>query len=478
MRASVVMTKDRLMDYLIIAVVFGSAMALQLLLAQRLALSPYLILALIAVLMLVVIAISDLRLIMLLLVLVSGVITTSIYTISFWVFKPGFLLLVLLVAAWIFLSIWRGTPLIKTHLELPLIAFVIANIVALALSYIYWDPQVDLSHRSLIVQLAEVALMILPAFVALCAANIIKTQAWLKTVYFSMLGLTIVFLISGLVTLDKTQFWWTTGTKTWAYSGFIQAGPLLLLIFIPVSFSQVLFGSKGYQRLGYLLVLILGLTWAVLTPKVSFWSALITSMLIVSWFRSKKFFIFVVLTMILLSIGFYGYIEKFLAMATEFADFDRIAVWQDSLKIVAKQPIFGIGPGNYWSYMLRYGTKRYSGMPYGSAHNQYLGILVQTGIAGLSAFLLLLGGFIKTGLELIKQCKDLFIRPIAIGWLGSFIGLMVGCMFSDMLMPFVHNEGSSLINYTIYYWIFAGLMIGFYAQLKAKTETANGIADG
>lgn len=480
MKTSVVMTKDRIKDYLIIAAAFGSAMALQLLLAQRLAISPYLCLALMAILILAVIAISDLKIIMLLLVLVSGIITSSVYAISFWVFKPGFMLMTVLVVAWIFLSIWRGTPLIKTSIEVPLVAFLATNVIALMLSYVFWDPQVDLSHRRLIVQLAEVALMTLPALVALCIANIVKTQAWLKTVYYSMLGLTVIFLVSGLATLNKSLFWWSTGTKTWAFSGLIPAGPLLLLIFIPISYSQVLFGSKGYQRLGYLLVLVLGLAWAVLTPKVSFWAALMTGILIVSWFRSKTYFVFVAITTILLGIGFYGYIEKFLEMAKQFADFDRIIVWQDSLKIVFRQPIFGIGPGNYWSYMMRYGTKRYAGIPYGSAHNQYLGILAQTGIAGLSAFLLLLGGILKTGLELTKLRDEPFIRTVAIGWIGSFVGIMVGCIFGDMLMPFVHNDGSLLINYTIYYWIFAGLMIGFYAQYKAKTKTktASVILDG
>ncbi|MEW6482532.1 MAG: O-antigen ligase family protein [bacterium] len=106
----------------------------------------------------------------------------------------------------------------------------------------------------------------------------------------------------------------------------------------------------------------------------------------------------------------------------------RIHIWKDTLNIIKKYPIFGIGLDGLGNVYLKYrsmGVFRLEGdAKADSAHNEFLDIAVTRGISGLIIYLWLIGSFIffciKKGFKIPKE-EGLIIFGIACGCLSYFI---------------------------------------------------------
>ncbi len=83
----------------------------------------------------------------------------------------------------------------------------------------------------------------------------------------------------------------------------------------------------------------------------------------------------------------------------------RLAIWQSAAKIIKDNPIFGIGPGMFQEYYLKY-QSRFS-VPYlewavPQPHNLFLAFWLQTGILGLLGFFWLIFVFFRKIYQLLK----------------------------------------------------------------------------
>lgn len=118
-----------------------------------------------------------------------------------------------------------------------------------------------------------------------------------------------------------------------------------------------------------------------------------------------------------------------------------VVEWPRAIRALNKNPILGTG---YSSITL-------------ATDNDYLRALGETGVLGLTAFGLI---FIQIGTYLLpfkfrQGYKSLFIA----GFIGSTIGIFITAVFIDIF------ESS---KFAIYYWLFAGIVIGVLVKRKAK----------
>src|SRR5437660_10582127 len=70
---------------------------------------------------------------------------------------------------------------------------------------------------------------------------------------------------------------------------------------------------------------------------------------------------------------------------TQVYGIDRINIWQDAIAIWQRSPYMGVGAGNYQFFDLTYGTDIV-----GVAHNEFLSVLAEMGLQGLSCLLLII----------------------------------------------------------------------------------------
>jgi O-antigen ligase len=120
---------------------------------------------------------------------------------------------------------------------------------------------------------------------------------------------------------------------------------------------------------------------------------------------------------VLLAVGFVLIIpapllERFGGLIEEDPTENRYPIWQDTARLFAAYPLFGVGYGNYYTAFFRYQT---SGLGYAwtNAHNDHLQLLSELGIIGFALVAVMIGGaFIRA----VKEDDD---RYVALGCAGA-----------------------------------------------------------
>ncbi|HOE63192.1 MAG TPA: tetratricopeptide repeat protein [Candidatus Sumerlaeota bacterium] len=145
----------------------------------------------------------------------------------------------------------------------------------------------------------------------------------------------------------------------------------------------------------------------------------------------------------------------------------RILAWKASLRLAARQPLIGVGPGHYRFYHPLYVDAEFWKLndAFGrlrllQAHNDYINILCETGAAGLLAYLaicfLLARGFVRM-MKNDGMSDETKFRIAAIA----------ACLFSTSVQSFVdfnlYNPVSGFL-----FWLTAGLLAG--AHLREDGE--------
>ncbi|MCD5398043.1 tetratricopeptide repeat protein [candidate division NPL-UPA2 bacterium] len=135
----------------------------------------------------------------------------------------------------------------------------------------------------------------------------------------------------------------------------------------------------------------------------------------------------------------------------------RFHIWGGVIRMVGERPLLGWGWGNFmtaydlhaapgpWQDIVRH------------AHSEPLEILAETGIPGLSAFILILVLFFQRGLRLLKSNSDPKLKMFVAGLMAGVAGIMS------------HNLVSVNLRFTssfIPMWIALGAVIGIEAKEK------------
>jgi O-antigen ligase len=140
----------------------------------------------------------------------------------------------------------------------------------------------------------------------------------------------------------------------------------------------------------------------------------------------------------------------------------RVQLAVDTVQIWSRHPVFGVGPGNNWPYMNRYSV-------IDTPHNQYLNVLLETGLAGLIAFLALLLGCLRVGWRLYRSARSPLVEMFALGWLGYFSAMAAGGLTGDFMLHSIRNGGLELLTGFYLQWVMLGLLVAL-ERLEASAE--------
>ncbi len=144
----------------------------------------------------------------------------------------------------------------------------------------------------------------------------------------------------------------------------------------------------------------------------------------------------------------------------------RDVIWLNSLDMIKRNPVFGIGINNYFSEYMRYVTSKswhYEIIP-PSAHNQILDYWVEMGILGLVVVFLLYYFPVKYGRRALKKARTNIDRSVLYGLLGGIAAFFFRSLW----------EGGAIllrgIPYpAIFYWL--ALMIFLKYSLTEVKES-------
>lgn len=127
----------------------------------------------------------------------------------------------------------------------------------------------------------------------------------------------------------------------------------------------------------------------------------------------------------------------------------RLNLWKTAVRVAEHHPILGVGEDNWDLVFERYRVEGYYDTTV-HPHNDYLTVLVSSGIPGLLAFVAMWGISMRRGLTTALRAQSRVVRATALGGTFSLMGLMTGAMFQNYYGTFINCLG---------WWFVVGLLL-------------------
>jgi len=300
-------------------------------------------------------------------------------------------------------------------------------------------------------------------------------------------GIVLLILLAGVsqALLGIYQFFGRVGPEGFllfdrflrAYGTFEQPNPYggYLGLVLPLAYSLSL-GTQGYEArhtgsapyflsfTPYLLVplaatgLVLMLVAMLMTWSRGAWLGFVAAFVVMNVVRSRRAAALFALALILLSfvivmgglqllpealtqrfldfLPFLGGVDLHAIEVTpaNFAVVERLAHWQAGWDMFSEHPWLGVGIGNYEPVYPAYALPRWD-EPLGHAHNYYLNIAAETGLVGLSAYLILWAAVFWQAWRAVRRTSG-YWQGVAVGILGILTHLAVHNFFDNL---YVHG---------------------------------------
>jgi O-antigen ligase len=206
----------------------------------------------------------------------------------------------------------------------------------------------------------------------------------------------------------------------------LRALAQLLALGSMLAYARFLYATSWRNRLMYFLALACCLGGVYLTLENSWWLEIGLALLVMTVAYSRRFFVYCCLAMLPLLPLVKSELSKL--QQVKSADSFRLIIWQDALRVWSKQPLLGVGPGNFWVY-----DQRFTQLPYylrdfnktglGVAHNGFLQILGELGPMGLCFYLSFIVGIIFVSLRMFRRStvKKLTTGRNPFKWLDLYL---------------------------------------------------------
>jgi O-antigen ligase len=127
----------------------------------------------------------------------------------------------------------------------------------------------------------------------------------------------------------------------------------------------------------------------------------------------------------------------------------RLNLWKTAVRVAEAHPVLGVGEDNWDLVFKRYRVEGYYDTTV-HPHNDYLTVLVSSGVPGLLSFLSMWGISLARGFRSGLGARSQLARATALAATFSLMGLMIGAMFQNYYGTFINCLG---------WWFVVGLLL-------------------
>jgi hypothetical protein len=370
---------------------------------------------------------------------------------------PALVLTALLAAAWLVQQVVLGRriELVKSPVMTPALGFILVAVISLPWGKAMADPLLADWPGVELIQLAQLAVLVLSPVALILTANLITTKRHLKVLVWAYLGFTTIGILAEFLRLPFGLN--LRGlTSTWA---------------VGLLYGQLLFNKKLPKWLRLVLVLVIGV-WLYLRFFLgiawkSGWLPVVISIGVITFLRSKKLFLLLlVLLLIFVYVSLDWWVEVWAEEdATSGNRFDK---WEFLFQHHSTRGhwLLGTGPFGYALYFMTYFPSNAA-----STHSNYIDLFLQMGVIGCAAFAWLLGAIAQVGYKLrATSIKDQFIAGFVSSALGGLVAVLAAMFLGDWFTPFVLNQGLHGFSWTVNSWIFLGALVAVPFILNNRRE--------
>jgi hypothetical protein len=356
--------------------------------------------------------------------------------------------------------------LVPSSTNLPLFALAISATVSFIAGGLPWN--LFAATAPLTAQLGGLAVFIFSAGVFFLVANQVSDQRWLEILTMLFLAIASLYMVgrfgvpflSSLSTLMNGLG--SDGSMFWVWLTALASGQLF--------FNKKL--SRPIQLwLAALIVATLYVGWFLARSWTSGYLPPMVAIGTILWLRSWRLgLVAAVAAILFVLIG-----NSNLLAALEGLKSYSIVTRDEARDILLQQvfplsPILGLGPANYYWYtplipILGWYVSF-------NSHNNYVDIIMQTGLVGLACFFWVVGGVGMLGWRLRKHFANDFAQGYLNACLGGLAGTLVSCWLADWLLPFVYNIGLRGFRASVLAWIFMGGLVSL-EQIARREDRAH-----
>lgn len=249
-------------------------------------------------------------------------------------------------------------------------------------------------------------------------------------------------------------------------------GALFWVWFVAVALGQAIFNQTLSRKIRLILIALVVFSIAhrtvTLTSQVSGWLPMIaTAGIFLFLARPVKAVGLAVVGGIVCLLNF-NLILSTLLETEAYSLESRLAALWTLLEVVKVNPILGVGPANYYYY-----TKLYTISGWYvefNSHNNYLDLLLQTGILGVLSFLWFSLETACTGWKLRFHRLTGFENGYVHACLAGLVGTLVAGLLGDWFLPFVYNIGLEGLRSSLLAWFFLGGMVALARIIREAPD--------
>ena len=265
-------------------------------------------------------------------------------------------------------------------------------------------------------------------------------------------------------------------------STFANKNLLSSILFLTIPFICCgFFINKAWKIISIISILLIIALLLIIQTRTVLIAVLISAIIFTLIFLKNKTKAFsikktIILSLIFFSLGLGGFSyfkqEKYLSRLTNTSTaYTRTLLWENSLAMAKENILLGVGPGNWQVNFPKYGMNKFeeplikSGIiTYQRPHNDFLWVLCETGILGISIYILIFISSLFYLWKLIHHNDDPKIKTRFAILFSGIIGYMI-IAFADFPLERIEHQ-------IILFLIFSLVTANYYAAFGlSKKET-------
>ncbi len=338
--------------------------------------------------------------------------------------------------------------------------FIVAVVISYIWSTIYVSPAVRAyQNAKFFPRFATGIVIIVSPIVTLLFANYVRSIRVMQGMVWYYLGFGTVMLMGRFAGVEMPPFLDFTGQG----SAWIAIFCTALLLFnnrLQRKYQLFLLALLGLDIYAFM---FLGIGW------LSGWVPMGLGICVVALTRTRWAFVGIVLVGITYVLVSGSSLSADLEQENAESGLTRIMAANLALDIANDHFLFGTGPTGYFFYLET--TNIYMFLV---SHNNYIDIYAQTGIVGLTAWLVM---WLSIGWTLWRSLRiappEGVERALAAGFLACFVVSMFSMALGDWVTPFTYTQTIFGFAFTSQHWIWAGLGLSLYQHFKSKQQLAH-----
>lgn len=314
-------------------------------------------------------------------------------------------------------------------------------------------------------QIAGLGLIVLSVVLLLAAGHRIrhmKHLQWLTWLFLACGGIfCLTEIVPGLGILSRWSDPQSVGSMFWIWLVAVGSSQALFNKNLPLSARTL---CLCLALLGLYRGIVLSTSWA------SGWLPPLIALAVIFLFRLPRTVAGLGLLSIPAVLYLAGRINNVMMAGEQYSYVTRLEALRVLWQLFEKNPVTGFGPANYYYYTPLYPILGW--YVSFSSHNNYVDILLQTGIVGLAAFGWLLYEIIRLTVNLQRRACGGFEKAYLVGSLGGICGAIASGMLADWIIPFYYNIGIKGFRSSFLFWFFLGGVVALKRIAARRAESA------